>query len=181
MEAVLSLKCVVCAMGVGPRWACAHVRPVRPGVSYGWHSITTLTAVYSPAYVQSRTSNNPSSFLSDCRLLCLVCRLRCAARPKPSAEAGQQTVPHTSQPRLKTTQDLPLRRRNPSNLCHLHIISTSISALTQLASFCATLQGVVGAFVITRSWAMLQVDPSCTPVPLQCGAPLGSDHIPVPT
>jgi len=34
-------------------------------------------------------------------------------------------------------------------------------------------QGVVGAFVITRAWSMLQADPACSPVPLQCGPPLG--------
>lgn len=35
-------------------------------------------------------------------------------------------------------------------------------------------QGVVGAFVITRSWALITPDAStCSVVPLNCGAPLG--------
>ena len=34
-------------------------------------------------------------------------------------------------------------------------------------------QGVVGAFAITRTWAMLKASATCTAVPLQCGPPLG--------
>ena len=35
-------------------------------------------------------------------------------------------------------------------------------------------QGVVGAFVVTRAWALLDADPSiCSALPLDCGAPLG--------
>ena len=34
-------------------------------------------------------------------------------------------------------------------------------------------QGVVGAFVITRTLAMLQASDDCTALPLSCGAPLG--------
>ena len=34
-------------------------------------------------------------------------------------------------------------------------------------------QGVVGAFVITRSWALLEPPSTCDVVPLNCGAPLG--------
>lgn len=34
-------------------------------------------------------------------------------------------------------------------------------------------QGVVGAFVITRSWALITPPTTCDVVPLNCGAPLG--------
>lgn len=34
-------------------------------------------------------------------------------------------------------------------------------------------QGVVGAFVITRSWAMITPPETCSVVPLSCGPPLG--------
>ena len=34
-------------------------------------------------------------------------------------------------------------------------------------------QGVVGAFVITRSWALITPPATCEVVPLNCGAPLG--------
>ena len=34
-------------------------------------------------------------------------------------------------------------------------------------------QGVVGAFVITRSWALITPPATCTALPLNCGAPLG--------
>ena len=34
-------------------------------------------------------------------------------------------------------------------------------------------QGVVGAFVITRSWALIAPPATCSVVPLNCGAPLG--------
>ncbi|EKX55238.1 hypothetical protein GUITHDRAFT_131487 [Guillardia theta CCMP2712] len=33
-------------------------------------------------------------------------------------------------------------------------------------------QGVLGAFVITRAWSMLQASDSCSALPLSCGAPL---------
>merc|ERR1712176_506702 len=34
-------------------------------------------------------------------------------------------------------------------------------------------QGVVGAFVFARTLSSIKVSESCTPIPLQCGAPLG--------
>lgn len=34
-------------------------------------------------------------------------------------------------------------------------------------------QGVAGAFVITRSWALITPPATCTALPLSCGAPLG--------
>ena len=34
-------------------------------------------------------------------------------------------------------------------------------------------QGVVGAFVITRAWALLDAPDTCSAIPLNCGAPLG--------
>ena len=34
-------------------------------------------------------------------------------------------------------------------------------------------QGVVGAFVITRSWALITPPATCDLIPLNCGAPLG--------
>mmetsp|Transcript_52141 Transcript_52141/g.117079 ORF Transcript_52141/g.117079 Transcript_52141/m.117079 type:complete len:95 (+) Transcript_52141:395-679(+) len=37
----------------------------------------------------------------------------------------------------------------------------------------ALLQGVVGAFVITRAWALIDVPSTCSALPLNCGAPLG--------
>jgi hypothetical protein len=34
-------------------------------------------------------------------------------------------------------------------------------------------QGVVGAFVVTRSWALITPPATCDVLPLRCGAPLG--------
>ena len=34
-------------------------------------------------------------------------------------------------------------------------------------------QGVVGAFVVTRSWALITPPATCSALPLNCGAPLG--------
>ena len=34
-------------------------------------------------------------------------------------------------------------------------------------------QGVVGAFVVTRSWALITPPSTCSALPLNCGAPLG--------
>ena len=34
-------------------------------------------------------------------------------------------------------------------------------------------QGVVGAFVVTRSWALIAPPATCSALPLNCGAPLG--------
>lgn len=34
-------------------------------------------------------------------------------------------------------------------------------------------QGVVGAFVITRSWALIEPPSTCSALPLNCGPPLG--------
>lgn len=34
-------------------------------------------------------------------------------------------------------------------------------------------QGVIGAFAITRSWALVSPPPTCSVVPLNCGPPLG--------